>query len=68
MQENKIRVKIINSRYLTSECWSVQTWGMPCCRKCDYLATQDCGGTRIRKDILTGKYPKDGLSGDLYTG
>lgn len=61
MQVNRIRVKIMSSRHLTPECWSVQAWGLACCRKCDYLATEDCGGMRIRKDILSRKYPKGGL-------
>ncbi len=57
----KIRIKVISSKGLTSECWSIQTWGFSYCRTCDYLATKDCGGYRIRKDMLSGKYPKDGL-------
>ena len=61
MQEYRIKAKVIRSRYLTPECWLVQAWGLPHCRECEYLATEDCGGYRIRKDILNGKYPKDGL-------
>lgn len=61
MQEHGIRVKVIGARSLTSECWPIQSWGLPYCRDCNYLATEECGGTRIRKDILSGKYPKNGL-------
>ncbi len=62
-----LKVKVISSRGLTSECWPVQFWELPYCRTCDYLATEECGGYRIRKEILLGKYPKGGLrdvSGD----
>jgi hypothetical protein len=56
-----VKTKIISSRYLTSECWSVQFWGLPHCRECGYLATEMCGGLRIRKSILSGEYPVGGL-------
>lgn len=56
-----VRTKIVSSRYLTSDCWSIQFWGMPYCRECSYLATEECGGYRIRKEMLAGEYPKDGL-------
>jgi hypothetical protein len=61
MHAYKIRAKVISSKGLTPECWSIQFWGLPHCRTCEYLATEDCGGYRIRKDILSGKYLKDGL-------
>jgi hypothetical protein len=61
MQGCKIKVKAISSRYLTSECWPIQAWGLPHCRECEYLATEECGGVKIRKEILRGKYPKNGL-------
>jgi len=63
MRDYKIKTKIISSRDLTSECWSIQAWGLPHCRECEYLATIDCGGVRIRKEILSGNYPKTGLPG-----
>jgi hypothetical protein len=56
-----LKTKIISSSGLTSECWSIQFYGLPYCRKCDYLATEDCGGYGIRKEILNGDYLKDGL-------
>jgi hypothetical protein len=56
-----VKIKVIRSRYLTPECCSVQAWGLPYCRECEYLATEDCGGYRIRREILAGKYAKDGL-------
>ncbi len=55
------KIKIISSADLTSECWSIQFWGFEHCRECEYLATEDCGGYRLRKDILAGRYPKEGL-------
>jgi len=63
-----VRTKIINSRYLTSECWPVQAWGLPHCIGCEYLATEECGGIRIRKEILRGKYPRSGLGSDTGSG
>jgi hypothetical protein len=62
------KVKVISSRYLTSECWLIQAWGLPHCRECEYLATEECGGTRIRKDILAGRYAKGGLPDVLGHG
>jgi len=59
MPESKI--KVISSRSLTCECWSIQFFGLPYCRECQYLSTEDCGGYRIRKEILGSKYPKYGL-------
>jgi len=66
-KEHSARTKIISSRDLTSECWSIQFWGLPYCRKCDYLATEKCGGYLIRRKIFSGKYPRSGLS-DLSDG
>ena len=56
-----LEVKVISSKGLTTECWPIQTWGLPHCRECEYLATEDCGGYRIRREILAGRYAKDGL-------
>lgn len=61
MKEYQAKTKVISSKGLTPECWLIQAWGLPYCRECSYLATEDCGGYRIRKNILSGKYPKDGL-------
>ncbi len=60
-QELLKRTKVINQAQLTSDCWMLQAWGLPYCRDCDLLATEDCGGYRIRKLILQSKYPVDGL-------
>jgi len=56
-----VHVKRIYQKDLTSDCWPIQVWGLSNCRKCEYLATEDCGGQRIRKKILAGKYPLHGL-------
>lgn len=56
-----LKIKVISSKGLTLECLPIQTWGLSYCRTCDYLATEDCGGYRIRREILAGKYPKEGL-------
>jgi len=46
----------------------VQVWGIAYCsgfgdpaNSCEYLGTNECGGENIRKLIMAGKYPKDGL-------
>lgn len=57
-----LKTKRIRQKDLTPDCWSVQAWGLPYCRTCDYLATEDCGGYEIRKRILTGEYPVHGLA------
>ena len=60
-EDISFQVKRIYQKDLAKDCWSVQVWGLPHCRRCDYLATEDCGGVRIRKKILSGDYPVDGL-------
>jgi hypothetical protein len=60
-KEFLMKTKRVYQKYLTSDCWSVQVWGLPYCRDCEYLATKDCAGYRIRKLILSRKYPKNGL-------
>lgn len=63
-----LRVKRIYQKDLTSDCWPVQVWGLPYCSgfgdyegMCEYLASEECGGQGIRKRILAGKYPLNGL-------
>jgi hypothetical protein len=63
-----VRTKRIYQKDLTLDCWSVQVWGLPYCsgfgdydQMCEYLATEDCGGYAIRKRILAGEYPVNGL-------
>ena len=63
MEGISVRVKRIYQKDLTSDCWNVQVWGLLHCRRCDYLATEDCGGQIIRKKILSGQYPLNGLPG-----
>jgi len=67
-QEFLSRTKTVNAKNLTSECWPVQFWGLPYCSgfgnyegMCELLATDECGGQRVRKKILFGKYPLNGL-------
>ena len=67
-EEFALRTKRIHQKDLTPDCWSVQVWGLPYCSgfgdyegMCEYLGTDDCGGQRIRKKILAGEYPLNGL-------
>lgn len=64
-----MRAKFIYQKDLTPDCWRVQVWGLPYCSgfgdykdMCYFLATNECEGQSIRKKILTGQFPKDGLS------
>jgi hypothetical protein len=47
-----MRTKIISQKMLSTECWSVQVWGIEACENCDYQHTEECGGKQILK---TGK-------------
>lgn len=60
--------KMIRQTDLTSDCWMVQVWGIEYCtgngdpkNACEYLGKKECGGKRIRKLMLEGKYPQEGL-------
>ena len=64
----EVRVKRVYQKDLTSECWPVQIWGLPYCSgfgdyegMCELLASEECGGKRIRKKILSGEFPLHGL-------
>jgi len=64
----EIKSKNAKQAQLTSDCWPVQVWGLSYCSgfgsyegMCEFLATEDCGGTNIRRLILRGIYPKTGL-------
>lgn len=55
------KTKRIYQKDLTPDCWSIQIWGLPYCRTCEYLATEDCGGYDVRKKILSSEFPVNGL-------
>jgi len=55
------KCKTIKQTDLTSECWSIQIWGITACQTCEFLDTDECGGKRIRKLINDGKYSRGGL-------
>jgi len=55
-----MKVRIIHSKNLSSECWLVQAWGLRHCRTCEFQKTKDCGGKGIRgtgKNLLSKKVP-----------
>jgi len=55
-----MRVRVIHSKNLSSECLSVQAWGLAYCRTCPFKNTKNCGGKRIRKllqNLLGQKVP-----------
>ena len=47
-----INEKQINQGSLTSECWLIQMNGLSACTSCEFLNKRDCGGKRIRKQLL----------------
>ena len=60
-REFLVKAKKVYQKDLIPDCCSVQVWGLPYCRTCEYLATEECGGYAIRKKILAGNYPVNGL-------
>lgn len=67
-KEYVAKSKTIRQKDLTSDCWMVQVWGIGYCSgngdpntACEYLNTKECGGKRIRKLMLEGEYPREGL-------
>ena len=57
----KVKSKIISQASLTSDCWMVQFWGLPACKRCEYEGTDDCGGKKILEKIKAGKFSGEGL-------
>ena len=57
----RARTKTINQKDLTPDCWPVQIWGIGHCKTCEFLHTRECGGKNIRKAIMDGEFPMDGL-------
>jgi hypothetical protein len=49
-----VESKEVDQRSLTSDCWPIQIEGIKACTECEFLGTKDCGGKRIRKQILKG--------------
>ncbi|WAC06766.1 MAG: hypothetical protein OS130_10960 [Thermodesulfobacteriota bacterium] len=55
-----MKVRVIHSKNLSSECWLVQTWDLNYCQTCKFKGTKACGGKRIRqtrKNLLGKKVP-----------
>jgi len=49
MEMQTVATKTVKQANLTSECWSVQIWGLDYCNTCQYKNKRDCGGKKIRK-------------------
>ena len=47
--------KTIKQSQLTSDCWSIQIWGMEACEDCGLLGTDECDGQEIREALLAGE-------------
>lgn len=50
-----VKAHTIQSKDLTTECWSVQFEGKSACKKCEFRGTKECCGKNILK---TGKNKK----------
>ena len=56
--------KVINSNDLTADCWMIQFKGLEACKECEFKDTPDCGGQKIRQDLMTkGSHGKVTLTG-----
>lgn len=61
--EVSMKVRIVHSANLSSECWMVQVWGFSHCRTCAYNNTRKCGGRIIQNtgiNTLGKKVPING--------
>lgn len=47
--------RVIPSKDLTPECWSVQMNGLTACKTCEYKDTDQCGGKKIRESKKNAK-------------
>jgi hypothetical protein len=47
-----MEIKVVPTRMLSSECFSVQIMGTESCESCQYKGTKECGGKKI---LRTGK-------------
>jgi len=57
-----VKSKRIKQADLTSECWSVQVWGLVACERCELQGSRECGGRGVLKRIKRGEFPSTGLS------
>lgn len=48
-------VRVIPSKNLTLECWSVQMNGLTACKGCEFKDTDQCGGKKIRETKKNAK-------------
>ena len=51
-----MKIKLVKQNELTSDCWSVQIWGLESCDFCPYINTEDCGGKDIRRKLMNDKH------------
>lgn len=45
-------VRYVPQSHLTSDCWSIQFWGLEECMTCEYKNTPDCGGGETLKRLI----------------
>ena len=54
-----LKTKTMEQSDLTSDCWSIQMWGLEACQTCEFLNTSGCGGQNILAEIADGKRPNN---------
>lgn len=51
-------MKEIKQSQLTSDCWTIQFWGLDKCEKCEYRGKKSCGGgatlKRMQREAANG--------------
>ncbi len=43
--------KVIKQEQLTSDCWTIQFWGLDACRCCEFKGSVECGGGKTLKKM-----------------
>ena len=60
-----IKIKIINQSDLTSDCWTVQAWGLEACKTCEFKDTKDCGGGKSLEKLKDNGWNEENRLGQL---
>lgn len=48
-------IRDISQGELTSDCWTIQFWGLGKCKECEFSNTDDCGGGETLKRMKENK-------------
>ncbi len=47
--------RMVKQANLSSECWTIQFWGLSACKECQYKGKRECGGKNIIKTLKNKK-------------